>query len=30
MNTSDMATIAARNAIEDAKLDPETLDQIIM
>ncbi len=30
MNTSDMAIIAARLAIEDAKLDPETLDQIIV
>ncbi|MCW3086974.1 MAG: 3-oxoacyl-(acyl-carrier-protein) synthase [Sediminibacterium sp.] len=30
INTSDMATIAARNAIADAKLDPETLDQIIV
>ena len=30
MTTSDMATIAARLAIEDAKMDPETLDQIIL
>jgi len=30
MTTSDMATIAARLAIEDAKMDPETLDQIIV
>ncbi len=30
MNTSDMAIIAAQRAIEDAKLDPETLDQIIV
>jgi 3-oxoacyl-[acyl-carrier-protein] synthase-3 len=30
INTSDMATAAARKAIEDAKLDPETLDQIIV
>ena len=30
INTSDMATIAARRAIEDAKIDPETLDQIIV
>lgn len=30
MNSSDMATIAARRAIEDAKIDPETLDQIIV
>ncbi|SJZ62458.1 3-oxoacyl-ACP synthase III family protein [Sediminibacterium ginsengisoli] len=29
-NTSDMATIAARHAIEDAKIDPETIDQIIV
>lgn len=27
--TSDIATIAARKAIEDAKIDPETLDYII-
>lgn len=30
MNTSDMATIAARNAIKDSGIDPETLDQIIV
>jgi 3-oxoacyl-[acyl-carrier-protein] synthase III len=30
MNSSDMATIAARRAIEDSKIDPETLDQIIV
>ncbi len=30
MNTSDMATIAARLAIEDSGIDPETLDQIIV
>ncbi len=30
MNTSDMAAIAARKAIEDAGIDPETLDQIIV
>ncbi len=30
MNTSDMATIAARRAIADAGIDPETLDQIIV
>lgn len=30
LNASDMATIAARHAIEDAKLDPETLDQLIV
>ncbi|WNM20094.1 3-oxoacyl-ACP synthase III family protein [Flavobacterium capsici] len=28
--TSDIATIAAKIAIEDAKIDPETLDYIIM
>ena len=30
INTSDMATIAARRAIEDSGIDPETLDQIIV
>jgi 3-oxoacyl-[acyl-carrier-protein] synthase-3 len=30
LNASDMATIAARKAIEDAGIDPETLDQIIV
>jgi 3-oxoacyl-[acyl-carrier-protein] synthase-3 len=30
INTSDMATIAARKAVEDSKVDPETLDQIIV
>jgi 3-oxoacyl-[acyl-carrier-protein] synthase-3 len=30
MNTSDMATLAAKKAIEDAGIDPETLDQIIV
>ena len=30
MNTSDMATLAARRAIEDSGVDPETLDQIIV
>ena len=30
INASDMATIAAKKAIEDAGLDPETLDQIIV
>jgi len=30
VNASDMATIAAKKAIEDAALDPETLDQIIV
>ena len=29
MNTSDIATIAAQRAIEDANIDPETLDYII-
>lgn len=29
-NTSDIAAIAARNAIEDAGIDPETIDQIIV
>ncbi|MDN3676451.1 ketoacyl-ACP synthase III [Flavobacterium paronense] len=29
LNTSDIATIAARKAIEDSKIDPETLDYII-
>lgn len=30
MNSSDMAIIAAKNAIADAGIDPETLDQIIV
>ena len=30
MNASDMASIAAKNAIEDAGCDPETIDQIIL
>lgn len=30
INSSDMATIAARLAIEDSGVDPETLDQIIL
>ncbi len=30
MNSSDMATIAARQAIEDSGIDPEELDQIIL
>jgi 3-oxoacyl-[acyl-carrier-protein] synthase-3 len=30
MTASDMATIAARRAIEDSGIDPETLDQIIL
>lgn len=29
-NASDMATIAAKHAIEDAGIDPETIDQIIV
>lgn len=29
LNSSDMALIAAKEAIEDAKIDPETIDQII-
>lgn len=29
-NTSDIAAIAAKRAIEDAGIDPETLDQIIL
>ena len=29
LQTSDIATIAAKKAIEDAKIDPETLDYII-
>lgn len=29
-NASDMAVIAAKHAIEDADIDPETLDQIIV
>ncbi len=29
-NASDMATVAAKHAIEDAGIDPETLDQIIV
>ncbi len=29
-NASDLATIAARKAIEDSGIDPETLDQIIL
>ncbi len=29
LNTSDIATIAAKKAIEDARIDPETLDYII-
>lgn len=30
MNASDMATIAARKAIEESNIDPETLDQVIV
>ena len=30
LNTSDIAAIAAKNAIEDSGIDPETLDQIIV
>jgi 3-oxoacyl-[acyl-carrier-protein] synthase III len=30
LNTSDIATIAARKAIEDSGVDPETIDQIIL
>ena len=30
INSSDMATIAAQRAIDNAKCDPETLDQIIV
>jgi 3-oxoacyl-[acyl-carrier-protein] synthase III len=30
MNASDLATLAARMAIEDSGIDPETLDQIIL
>jgi 3-oxoacyl-[acyl-carrier-protein] synthase-3 len=30
LNTSDIATIAARKAIEDSGIDPETLDQVIL
>ena len=29
-NTSDIAYLAAKNAIEDAKIDPETIDYIIL
>ncbi|SFU31305.1 3-oxoacyl-[acyl-carrier-protein] synthase-3 [Pustulibacterium marinum] len=29
-NTSDLAFLAAKQAIEDAKIDPETIDQIIV
>ena len=30
LNTSDIATVAAQDAIEDAQIDPETLDYIIV
>lgn len=30
LNTSDMATVAAQKAIEDAGIDPETLDYLIV
>lgn len=30
LSTSDMATVAAQKAIEDSKIDPETLDYIII
>ena len=30
LNTSDIAYLAAKNAIEDAKIDPETIDYIIL
>ena len=30
MNTSDLAIIAAKRAIKDANIDPETIDQIIL
>jgi 3-oxoacyl-[acyl-carrier-protein] synthase-3 len=30
LRSSDMAIIAARRAVEDAKIDPETIDQIIV
>jgi len=30
LNTSDIAAIAARRAVEDSGIDPETLDQIIV
>src|ERR1044072_8895821 len=30
LNTSDIGAIAAKNAIEDSGIDPETLDQIIV
>jgi len=30
LNTSDIAAIAARNAIENSGIDPETLDQIVV
>ncbi len=30
LNTSDIAAIAARHAVEDSGIDPETLDQVIV
>ena len=30
LNTSDIAAVAAQDAIEDAQIDPETLDYIIV
>ena len=30
LNTSDIASIAARRAVEDSGIDPETLDQVIV
>jgi 3-oxoacyl-[acyl-carrier-protein] synthase III len=30
LNTSDIATIAARQALEDSGIDPETLDQVVV
>ncbi len=30
LNTSDLAAVAARQAIEDSGIDPETLDQVIV
>src|SRR5215216_4516338 len=30
LNASDLATIAAKKAIEDSGVDPETLDQLIV
>ena len=30
LNTSDIASIAARRAVEDSGIDPETLDQLVV